>query len=74
MPIFNRRRNTPAMAGRSSAMPVSFSTIDARVRASLAFFSGRSSARDAQASSSAASIALCARLSRSRSLSPFTQA
>ena len=59
---FSRRlTNTPATRGRSSALPVSFSTIEASVTISPGDLIGRSGARRFQISSTAFACAFAMR-------------
>ena len=59
MPSRSRLMNTAATRGRSSAVPVSFSTIEASVTNSSGVSIGRSGARRAQISSTARVCARC---------------
>ena len=70
MPTRSRLVNTPAICPRSLALPVSFSTIEARIRASLGVRSGSSPTRASQAASRWRCIVSYARLSTVRSLTP----
>ena len=71
MPIRKRLTNTLATLPRSLDTPVSFSTIDASVSASLMLRSGVSGMRAAHAVSSRFVIARCARLSTAMSALPL---
>jgi hypothetical protein len=70
MPSLSRRRNTPAISGRSRATPVSFSTIEASVSSLSGVSMLGSGARLAHALASASSIASAARSRMSRSVVP----
>ena len=70
MPRRIRLRNTAAIRGRSSAIAVSFSTIEARITASRGEDSGTAGSRAAHNSSTAVPIAEDIRRTISVRLSP----